>query len=214
MHRSSAADNSSSSNHRSHSQPARQSVSLTLSAQIAPPLPLNSNAFLQYQHLRQQQLCNVLENAQGRYGATDLPMYQDPRRTSVDQQYEESMPKEYMGYWVNDSPSMRHHPEDPNQRLPTFQDLHARVRGVPQTSNRLRNASRSPSPSPAIPFRDRSFSIRSASSALLYQYSHVTIGFSPPYQVHIPQVQSSSMELMDGRCLITLCQRAPPIPRL
>ena len=165
MHRSSAADNSSSSNHRSHSQPARQSVSLTLSAQSAPPLPLNSNAFLQYQHLRQQQLCNVLENAQGRYRATDLPMYQDPRRTSVDQQYEESMPKEYMGYWVNDSPSMRHHPEDPNQRLPTFQDLHARVRGVPQTLNRLRNASRSPSPSPAIPFRDRSFSIRSASSA-------------------------------------------------
>lgn len=165
MHRSSAADSSSSSNHRSHSQPARQSVSLAMTTQNALPLPLNNHALLQYQHLRQQQLFNALEIAQGRYRATEMPMSQDPRRMSVDQQYEGSMPKEYMGYWVNDSPPPRHYMEDPNQRLPTYHDLHARVRGVAQTFSRLRNASRSPSPSPAIPFRDRSFSVRSASSA-------------------------------------------------
>lgn len=51
------------------------------------------------------------------------------------------------------------------QRLPMYQDLHPRVRGVPHNFSRLRDTSRSPSPSPAIPFRDRSFSIRSASSA-------------------------------------------------
>ena len=165
MHRSSAADNSSSSNHRSHSQPARQSVPLAITAQKAPPLPLNSHTFLQYQHLRQQQLYNALEMAQGRYRATEIPMYQDPRRMSVDQQYEDNTPKEYMGYWVNDSPPPRHYMEDHNQRLPTYHDVHARFRGVPQTFSRLRNASRSPSPSPAMPFRDRSFSVRSASSA-------------------------------------------------
>ena len=165
LHRSSVGDRSSSSNHRSHSQPARQSVPLTMTTQNAPPLPLSNHAFLQYQHLRQQQLFNALEIAQDRYRATETPMYQDPRYMSVDQQYEGSMPKEYMGYWVNDSPPPRHYMEDPNQRLPTYHDLHARVRGVPQTFSRLRNASRSPSPSPAMPFRDRSFSVRSASSA-------------------------------------------------
>ncbi len=164
MHRSSAAD-SSSSNHRSHSQPARQSVSLATAAQNAPPIPMNNQAFLQYQQLRQQhQLVNALEiaQAQGLHRSTEMPIYQDPRRMPVDQHYEETIPKEYMGYWVNDSPPPRHYMDDPNHRIAPLNELHPRVRGVPHTFGRLRNASRSPSPSPAIHLRDRSFTASSA----------------------------------------------------
>lgn len=164
MHRSSAAD-SSSSNHRSHSQPARQSVSLATTAQNAPPIPMNNQAFLQYQQLRQQhQLCNALEIAQAQAlpRATEMRIYQDPRRMPVDQHYEEAIPKEYMGYWVNDSPPPRHYMDDPNHRIAPSNELHPRVRGVPNTFGRLRNASRSPSPSPAVHLRDRSFTASSA----------------------------------------------------
>jgi len=165
LHRSSVADNSSASN-RSHSQPARP-LPPNIAAQNAPPVPFNSLAFLQHQqYLRQHQLYGALEAAQGRPRPVEMPIYQEPRRMTIDQTFEESVPKEYVGYWVNDSPPHRGYREDQVvQRLPTYHDLHPRVRGVPPTFSRLRDASRSPSPSPAMPFRDRSFSIRSASSA-------------------------------------------------
>ena len=157
LHRSSAAESAHAANHRSHSQPARP-----LPVSVAgPPLPLNSAAFLQYQQFRQQQLYNQFE--QGRYRHAEVPMYQDPRRLPMDQPLEEDVPKEYVGYWVNDSPPPRPYRDDP--RFLTYQDLPRRVRGVPQNFSRLRDTSRSPSPSPALPFRDRAYSIRSASSA-------------------------------------------------
>lgn len=165
VHRSSAAENSS-ANHRSHSQPARP-LPPSVSVQNAPPVPINSHAFLQYQHqIRQQQIYDTLEMSHGRHRLAEVPAYQDSRRMAIDRPYEESEPKEYVGYWVNDSPPQRGYREDqPVQRLPTYQDLHPRVRGVPPTFTRLRVVSRSPSPSPAMPFRDRSFSIQSAASA-------------------------------------------------
>ena len=166
VHRSSAAENSSASN-RSHSQPARP-LPPNLASQNVPPMPVNNQAFLQYQqHVRQQQqLYSAFEVAQGRPRPVEMPVYQDPRRIPLDQAFEESVPKEYVGYWVNDSPPQRGYREDHGvQRLPTYQDLLPRVRGVPPNLSRLRDTSRSPSPSPAMPFRDRSFSIRSASSA-------------------------------------------------
>ena len=164
VHRSSTTENSS-ANARSHSQPARP-IPPNVSLQNAPVLPPNSNGFLQYQQLRQQQLYNALEIAQVRYRHAEAPMYQDPRRLHIDQRLEETVPKEYVGYWVNDSPPSYPHREDMAMpRLPTYQDLHPRARGIPQNLSRLRNTSRSPSPSPVMPFRDRSFSIRSASSA-------------------------------------------------
>lgn len=163
-HRTSGTDNNSTSL-RSHSQPARP-VPMTVAMQNAPGLPLNSASFLQYQHLRQQQLYDALEIAHGAYGHPEVPQYYDPRRPPMDPAFDESIPKEYVGYWVNDSPPSRPYRDDAMMsRLPTYQDLHPRVRGMPQSLNRLRNSSRSPSPSPAIPFRDRSYSIRSASSA-------------------------------------------------
>ena len=165
VHRSSVADNSS-ANNRSHSQPARP-LPQNAAGQNVPPVPTNNPAFLQYQHhLRQQQLYSALDIAQGRSKPVEMPVYQDPRRIPIDQPFEESVPKEYVGYWVNDSPPQQGYRGDHViQRLPTYYDLHPRVRGVPPNLSRLRDASRSPSPSPAMPFRDRSFSIRSASSA-------------------------------------------------
>ena len=166
VHRSSVADNSS-ANNRSHSQPARP-LPPNPAGQNVPPVPTNNPAFLQHQHqLRHQQLYSALDIAQGRPKPVDMPVYhQDPRRILIDQPFEESVPKEYVGYWINDSPPQQGYRGDHLiQRLPAYNDLHPRVRGVPPNLSRLRDTSRSPSPSPAMPFRDRSFSIRSASSA-------------------------------------------------
>ena len=160
VHRSSIADSAHAANHRSHSQPARP-LPVSVAIQSAPPLPLNSTAFLQYQQFRQQQLYSQFE--QGRYRHIDVPMYPESRQVPLDQPLEADVPKEYVGYWVNDSSPPRPYRDDP--RFPSYQDLQPRVRGVPQTFSRLTDNSRSPSPSPALPFRDRAYSVRSASSA-------------------------------------------------
>ena len=160
VHRSSAAESAQAANHRSHSQPARP-LPVSVAVQSAPPLPLNSAAFLQYQQFRQQQLYSQFE--QGRYRHAEVPIYQDPRRLPMDQALEADVPKEYVGYWVNDSSPPRPYRDD--IRFPSYQDLQPRARGVPQNVSRLRDTSRSPSPSPALPFRDRAYSVRSASSA-------------------------------------------------
>lgn len=162
VHRSSAAESAHAANHRSHSQPARP-LPMNIAVQSAPPLPLNSAAFLQYQQFRQQQLYSQIE--QGRYRHAEVPMYQDPRRLPMDQPLEEDAPKEYVGYWVNDSPPPPPRPYRDDPRFPAYPDIHPRVRGVPLNFSRLKDTSRSPSPSPALPFRDRAYSVRSASSA-------------------------------------------------
>ncbi len=220
FHRSSAADNTSAS-HRSHSQPARPVPPPGVVGQIAPPIAMNSQAFLQYQqHLRQQQIHEAMEIAQGRQRSIEMPMHQDPRRMPLDNNHEESVQKEYVGYWVNDSPPPRVYREDQLiPRLPAYQDLHSRVRGVPHNFSRLRNSSRSPSPSPAMPFRDRSFSIRSASSApsqpaqLRYERGHppfpapqipgpITVNGSDGWTMTdysmVPQVSSRTATLSQG----------------
>ena len=71
-----------------------------------------------------------------------------------------------MGYYVHDSPPSHPYRDDPvNGRIPNYSDLSHRYRGIPANFSRLINPSRSPSPSPSLPLRDRSFSVRSASSA-------------------------------------------------
>lgn len=160
VQRSSAAEGAHAANHRSHSQPARP-LPMHLAIQSAPPLPLNSAAFLQYQQSRQQHFYNQLEH--GRYRHAEMPTYHDLRQLPVDQPLEEDVPKEYVGYWVNDSPPPRPYRDDP--RYPTYQDMYPRVRGLPQNFSRLKDSSRSPSPSHALPLRDRAYSVRSASSA-------------------------------------------------
>lgn len=167
LHRSSGIENNASGT-RSHSQPARPGPMIT-SMQGAPPLPLNSQTFLQYQQqLRQQhQLYGHIDPAQSRLTRSEAMMYQDPSRMPMDFFSEDNVPKEYVGYWVNDAPAPYQYRDDPgaSSTPPYHQDLYARARGMPPTIDRLRKNSRSPSPSTALPFRDRSHSIRSAASA-------------------------------------------------
>lgn len=165
LHRTNPQENLSASA-RSHSQPARP-IPLAGPMHNAPALPLNSQSYLHYQQQlqHQQQLYAAMEG-QNRYLTPEALMYQASRRLPIDHNliFEDNVPKEYVGYWVNDSPPNNGDEASVSQLL-SYQDLHSRVRGVPPNISTLRRNSRSPSPSPAMPLRDRSYSVRSASSA-------------------------------------------------
>lgn len=163
VHRPSAGSNPSNANLRSHSQPARPLPFGGLAVQNLQPFPLSGNAIQQYQQLYQQPLYNPVDLGQHRQRHHD---YSHRRSPMLDSQLEETLPKEYVGYYVHDSPHSRPYREDPaTARMPGYIDLPYRYRTLPPGFSRLRHHSRSPSPSPAIPFRDRSHSIRSAASA-------------------------------------------------
>ena len=173
IHRTSTNDDSSSANVRSHSQPAR-SVPANIAMQGALP-PMNSQQPFYYQTLRQQQKLHHdrLHHdiiGQGGHGYLDSMGFVEPRRQPMPPSFEESVPKEYAGYWINDSPPSHTYRDDLRiPRAPFNQDIYPRVKGVPPGFNRLRESSRSPSPSPSpsLPLRDRSFSLQSASTGLL-----------------------------------------------
>ena len=163
LHRSNGQENNP-TNMRSHSQPARP-LPMAVNMRNVPQLPLNSQSYLHYQQqLQQQQLYAAMEG-QHRYLTPETLMYQGSRRMPMGLVLQDNVPKEYVGYWVNDSPPSQHNGDEHMMpQLPTFQDLHPRVRGVPSRVDGLRRNSRSPSPSPTLPFRDRSHSVRSTSS--------------------------------------------------
>lgn len=160
VHRSSAADSDSNPNLRSHSQPARP-VPLGFTVQNLQALPISANGLLQYQQARQQH-----QQQQHFYNAWDV---QHGQSRPADHPRRRQMPgdlAEYVGYYVHDSPPSRPYREDPmTSRMPNHSDMAYRYRGIPPGMGRLINPSRSPSPSPSMPLRDRSFSVRSASSA-------------------------------------------------
>lgn len=161
--RSSAAESTSSAS-RSHSQPARP-LPMSLPIQNLPAYPTGAAAFQQYQQARQQQLYTALEMAQRNQRYLEN---HNPRPLMPDQTYEESLPKEYVGYYVHDSPPAHPYRDVPPvpqiPQIPMYHDLHYSRPPRPDFS-RLRNAPRSPSPSPSMPYRDRSHSVRSATSA-------------------------------------------------
>ena len=180
LHRSNGQDHNSSSNMRSHSQPARP-LPMAMSQNAVPPMPLNSQGYLHYQQLQQFQ---QYQHQRQLYGDAAVPsthhltpealMYQASRRLPIDRNnflVEDNVPKEYVGYWMNDSPPQN--ADEAAAMMAHFpvhhQDMLPRVRGVPPSMTSLRRGSRSPSPSPALPFRDRSYSVRSASSAPISQ---------------------------------------------
>ena len=75
------------------------------------------------------------------------------------------MSREYFGYYVDDSPPMRPYRRDSSA---TQQPLYGEYHRYSMRSDAERfRGSRSPSPSPALAFRDRSYSVRSAGSAPL-----------------------------------------------
>ena len=160
VNRSSAAESTSSAS-RSHSQPARP-LPLAPPAQSTSAYPMRAAAFQQYSQVRQQQLYNALELAQRNQRYTEN---HNPRPIVSDQLYEESLPKEYVGYYVHDSPPT--HPYRDMQamsQVPVYNDLQ-HFRPPRPDFSRLRNPPRSPSPSPSVPHRDRSQSVRSSASA-------------------------------------------------
>lgn len=167
VHRSSTTDNDPNSNLRSHSQPPRlMPVSLLQNIQQVLPMPINANGFIQFYQGRQQQqhLFNTLDVNQ----AQQRPSDQSRRRPmAADMPYDENVPKEYVGYYVHDSPPLRSYREDSiHSRTPNYNNLSYHYRGIPAVgANRAINPSRSPSPSAPMPLRDRSLSVRSASSA-------------------------------------------------
>lgn len=158
--RSSAVDSAASAS-RSHSQPARP-LPLALPIQNPSTYPMRAAAFQQYQQARQQQLYNALEMAQRnqRY-----PENHNPRPIASDHSYEECLPKEYVGYYVHDSSPAHPYRDMPvTSQVPPYNDLQ-HFRPPRPDFHRLRNAPRSPSPSPSMPYRDRSQSVRSSASA-------------------------------------------------
>ena len=161
--RSSVGSTSSNASLRSHSQPARPLPFGGLAVQHLQHFPLNGNAIQQYQQLYQQPLYHPVDMAQNRNRLHDFPHRRSPM---LESQIEETLPKEYVGYYVHDSPESRPYRDDPSMAgMPAYNDLSYRYRAMPPGFGRLRHHSRSPSPSPAMPIRDRSYSIRSAASA-------------------------------------------------
>ena len=172
-HRSSIADSASTSSLRSHSQPARP-VPLGVAVPNLQAFPLHTNSILAYDQARAnpQHVYNTLELNQGQASHPDR--VRRNRHLQSDLLFEENLPKEYIGYYVHNSPPPRPFRDDlAHPRIPaTYHELSHRFRGVPAGVGRLINPSRSPSPSPLLPFRDRSYSVRSASSAPLGSSVH------------------------------------------
>lgn len=167
IHRSSTTDNDPNSNLRSHSQPPRlMPVNILQNVHQVLPMPINANGFIQFYQGRQQQqhLFHTLDVNQAQQHTSD----QSRRRPmAAEISYEENVYKEYVGYYVHDSPPIQSYREDSiHNRIPDYNNLSYQYRGFPAVgANRAINPSRSPSPSPAMPLRDRSLSLRSASSA-------------------------------------------------
>lgn len=158
--RSSAAESMNSTS-RSHSQPARP-LPLGLPIQNMPASSMRAAAFQHYQHARQQQIYSAMELAQRNQRYMEN---HNPRPIMSTHSYEESLPKEYVGYYVHDSPPAPPYRDmPPMSQVPMYNDLQHYRASRPDFS-RLRNAPRSPSPSPSMPYRDRSQSVRSSASA-------------------------------------------------
>ncbi|KAL8809017.1 MAG: hypothetical protein Q9200_003795 [Gallowayella weberi] len=161
--RASAAEATSSAS-RSHSQPARP-LPMGLPVQNLPAYQIGAAAFQQYRPAHQQQLYTAVDMAQRNQRYMEN---QNPRPPMPDQTYEESLPKEYVGYYLHDSPPAHPYRDVPPvpqiPQIPMYNDVQY-FRPPRHDFSRLRNAPRSPSPSPSMPYRDRSQSVRSATSA-------------------------------------------------
>ena len=170
LHRS-QADHSSIAALRSHSQPAS---AMRFHPQPSRPMPANGanplfqgtslgiSNMQQYQHMVQNQLARP----ELHHLNTQLEgsmRYSSPLN---DLQLEDTTPKEYVGYYVHDSPPPRPYRHTLIAPIPPYNDLVQRARGVSPDLTRLRHASRSPSPSSMLSQRDRSISFHSAGSCL------------------------------------------------
>lgn len=179
--RSNTVNEVSGANLRSHSQPARP---YQIGSALPNPHALLLNGYNLHQ-LRRQQQPNLYQQyeAQGRLRNPDISFRYDPR-------YEEHMPKEYVGYYVDDSPPPRRRPGDVSlARNHAYNEQAYNIMTAPDGLGRFHGPSRSPSPSPAVPSRDRSTSVRSADSA-------------PPAPIFVDKTASSSSLRTSGPIIV------------
>ena len=172
VHRSVAAAPSSA--FRSSSQPAR-------AVPMALPIPNYLNGYSLQQYQRQQQLHSYLES-QGGFRHAEVSGHGP---VQLDSRFEENLPKEYIGYYLHESPNVVSHNDTgvPRSRAPN--DIPNRLLGMPHGLGRFEDPSRSPSPS--MSYRDRSNSILSAASAP-----------PGPLQGPIPNSRTSGPIIVDG----------------
>ena len=148
-------------NMRSHSQPPRP-VNLNQATQHQHPDLLNDLELQQYQQARQQQHVIQILEAQNRARTAMLP--QAPFH--ADRNFDDS--SRYAGFYMHDPSNARQQIQDPyGVRARAYKDIQQHIRGVQAGRSRLQDPSRSPSPSAALPYRDRSMSTRSTASAPL-----------------------------------------------
>ena len=151
----SANDPHPNSNARSHSQPAR---SLPLPLQQMPPSAYGYiNLDKHHQIVLEQQSVDAYRAAMHE---AELSQYMP---AMMDSPIDDNLPKEYVGYYVDDAPP----PRDPKYYssippIPSYHDLTRRAGGPISSPSRLRDMSRSPSPDIS---RDRSTSFYSTASA-------------------------------------------------
>ena len=150
--------NPSNASSRSHSQPARAAPQGNAN-QVFPRLPQTSTDTLNYQH-RPPYTTESFHNHPPASESASLPS------SMTDASSDETVPREYVGYYLHGSLPSRPFYNDPYlSAIPSFHDSPHRLHGVSSGLNRLRRSSRSPSPSISVPFRDRSASMLSAASA-------------------------------------------------
>ena len=83
----------------------------------------------------------------------------------IDSPVDDTIPKEYVGYYVHESPPPRSDPRVPHiASIPLYSDLAHRTRGMSPNLNRNNHVSRSSSPSNPSQHRERSLSFYSAAS--------------------------------------------------
>ena len=158
VHRSNPAFEISSASLRSHSQPARP---YQMPVALQHPQNLLVNGYTMQQLRQHGQLYHQLE-PQGRLRQLEM---QNQVPLQYDSRFEDNLPKEYVGYYVHDSPPHRRLPgETMLPRANAYNEMSYGLLGHPNGLGRLNDPSRSPSPSPLMPSRDRSASIRSALS--------------------------------------------------
>ena len=159
-HRTPTMEFGASNNSRSHSQPPRP-LHLNLPLQHQHPDLLTEHELHQHEQIRQQQHAYQLMEAQNRARTAVLPQMPFSLEHTMDDN------SQYVGYYY-DPLTTRGLTQDPYAfRARPYHDLQHRLRATPSSYYHLQDHQRSPSPSPAMTYRDRSLSTRSAASAPL-----------------------------------------------
>ena len=180
---------------RSRSQPA--SVMRAQQGQPSRHAPYGPGPVNVYQGaaMTQASLDQYQHNLQQHHPRSELQQLIVPRRgsprlysPSIEMSMDDTMPKEYVGYYLHDVPPHHYTPHTPIASIPPYHDLAQRSKGLSPNITQLRHYSRSPSPSNGILNRERSMSFYS---------THSTPSVHRPSRMGPPQ-RSSGPIIADG----------------